>query len=91
MAKFIKEVTKEVLDVESIKKAVALNKAMCIKTPRMVISHVTERELAVCLGFYSVAVTRMGEDLVRSRTFMGCPIDYNNSLSFGEVLFTVEL
>lgn len=91
MAKFIKEVTKEVLDVEGIQKALQWHKAMSAKPIRVVMSPDTECELAVCLGYFRIKISSVDGKRVGTKTFMGCPIDHNNDLSFGEVLFTVEL
>ena len=103
MAKFIKEVKREVLDVEGIKKAVLWHKAMSAKPPRMVISHETEKELCMCFLHYGVRISDCvnrdnASDSTSARmafnhfkTFDGCTIDYNDGLSFGEILFTVEL
>lgn len=91
MAKFIKEVTKEVLDVESLGRAVTVKKAMLsYGKPRIVMSTETYRALEAENAAVRTRL-RFPYTMLECVTFCNCPIDRNDSLSFGEVLFTREL
>lgn len=93
--KFVKEVKSEVLDVSALRKRIGVEKESALiltgrwTRPRLVMSHNTKQELIrECNAHGQYACYGGGGGEV---TFEGCEIDINESLGFGEVLFTVEL
>ncbi len=88
MAKFIKVIKTEVLDVDEIVKAAKWNLCRTASEVRMVMSRDTYIELHVAIPHLVFQARYGGKPFMK---FCGCPIDYNDSLGFGEILFTVEL
>ena len=88
MTKFTKVIKTEVLDVDEIIKATKWNMCRTASPVRMVMSHDTERELYTAIPNFEFHVRHGAKSFTK---FCGCPIDYNDSLGFGEILFTVEL
>jgi hypothetical protein len=93
--KFVKEVKKEVLDTKALHEAICRETAMTrlytgtYLPVRLVMSHNTKQELIrECSVHGQYACYGGGGGKV---TFEGCEIDINESLGFGEVLFTMEL
>lgn len=93
--KFVKEVKKEVLDVDALHKQIKRGEGIIISwsgkwlRPRLVMSHNTKQELIrECNAFGQYACYGGGGG---KETFEGCDIDINDSLSFGEILFSMEL
>ena len=85
---YIKEVKVEKLDVDKLRDGIWRHEAFWATSPRLVMSHSTRREL-ICMT--DTLVRPILADEKHSEEFMGCPIDINDSLGFGEVLFTSEL
>ena len=89
MAKFTKVIKTEVLDVEALIRTTQHHlSSLVLKKPRLVMSSDTKRELREATK--DPGWTFVGTP-VRPCYFMGCEIDINDSLGFGEVLFTVTL
>lgn len=91
MGMFIKTVTKEVVDVGKISDALraARNLSRGDSSLRLVMSERTKQAIKsefVPFGPMSTVVSFKCSDL-----FEGCPVDTNNALEFGEVLFTKSL
>lgn len=93
MPKFTKTVTCEMLDVCAISEALhSCRTRRPVKAGiRMVMSGATKQ--AIITKFDSTTLPPMSTIVTFKRTdlFEGCPVDTNDSLEFGEVLFTYEL
>ena len=90
MPKFVKTVTSEVIDVCAISEALHFHRAIHPVTAgiRMVMSSATQQ--AITAKFDRATLPPMSTIVTFKRTalFEGCPVDTNDSLEFGEVLFT---
>ena len=90
--KFVKEVKKEVLDIDALKKSINFHKAQAnglrYRNMRLVMSAATKEELINECIKSGVAIIPDNPD---DEYFMGCHLDTNNFLNFGEVRFALEL
>jgi hypothetical protein len=89
---FIKEVKKEALDTKALHEAICRETAMTrlytgpYRPIRLVMSCATRAEL-----IRACETLVINSSTGKKETYEGCTIDINESLSFGDILFTMEL
>lgn len=93
MPKFVKTVTSEVIDVCAISEALHFHRAIhpVAAGLRMVISSATKQAITAKFDCTKIPPMSTIVTFKRVNMFEGCPVDINDSLEFGEVLFTAEL